>query len=144
VAAFDPDVLAAAAREREVKLTTLGRKSGKSHVVTIWVATDGRRLFIRSGEGLARQWPQNLLARGEGELQLGKLRVKVKPRLIAGPAEARAVSGLYKRKYGAFVRASKPNQPLTKGETATFELIPAESSAASGERPRSRASPSAS
>jgi deazaflavin-dependent oxidoreductase (nitroreductase family) len=125
VAGFSDDVLLAAAREREVKLTTYGRKSGKEHRVIIWIVTDGQRLFIRSGEGLKRHWPQNLLARGEGELQLGKLHVKVKPRLVTDPAEARAVSALYRKKYGPFVRASKPDQPLTKGEQATFELIPA-------------------
>jgi len=126
VGSFSDDFLKAAAREREVTLTTVGRKSGKEHRVTIWITTDGTRLFIRSGQGLRRHWPQNLIARGEGELQLGKLRVKVKPRLVTDPAEARAVSALYRKKYGPLVRASKPNQPLTPGEQATFELIPAD------------------
>lgn len=124
---FPPEVTEAAKREREVALTTYGRKTGNAHDVTIWIATDGTRLFIRSGQGLRRQWPQNLLARGEGLLRLGKATVGVKPRLVTDPAEARAVSALYTRKYGPFVRASKPNQPLTPGEQATFELIPAES-----------------
>lgn len=52
--------------------------------------------------------------------------VKVKPRLVTDPVEARAISALYKQKYGPFVRASKPNQPLTLGEQATFELLPGE------------------
>lgn len=121
---FDPDVLEAAAREREVQLTTVGRKTGKPHRVTIWIVTDGPRLYIRSGEGLRRQWPQNLLARGEGVLKFRKTSVKVRPRLVADPVEARAVSALYRRKYGPFVRASKPNQPLTPGEQTTFELVP--------------------
>jgi deazaflavin-dependent oxidoreductase (nitroreductase family) len=126
MAQFEPSVLEAAAREREVHLTTYGRKTGKPYRVTIWIGTDGNRLYIRSGEGLRRHWPQNLLARGEGMLQLGKASVKVKPRLVTDPAEARGVSSLYKRKYGPFVRASKPDQPLTLGEQATFELLPAE------------------
>jgi deazaflavin-dependent oxidoreductase (nitroreductase family) len=121
---FAPEVIEAAKREREVTLTTLGRKTGKPYPVTIWITTDGSRLFIRSGQGLRRQWPQNLLARGEGELHVGKNTVKVKPRLVTDPAEARAVSRLYTAKYGPFVRASKPNQPLTPGEQATFELLP--------------------
>jgi deazaflavin-dependent oxidoreductase (nitroreductase family) len=126
MAQFEPSVLEAAAREREVHLRTLGRKTGKPHRVTIWIGTDGNRLYIRSGEGLRRHWPQNLLARGEGMLQLGKASVNVKPRLVTDPAEARGVSSLYKGKYGPFVRASKPDQPLTLGEQATFELLAAE------------------
>ena len=123
---FSPEVTDAAAREREVKLTTHGRRSGKPHDVTIWVATDGKRLYIRSGQGLIRQWPQNFIARGEAVLPLGKQAVKVKPRLVTDPAEARASSSLYAKKYGSTVKASGPNEPLTRGEQATFELMPAE------------------
>jgi deazaflavin-dependent oxidoreductase (nitroreductase family) len=126
VESFSADLLEAAKREREVKLTTIGRKSGKPHQVTIWIATDGKHLYVRSGQGLRRNWPQNLVARGEGVLHVGKTEVKVKPRHVADPAEARMVSGLYKRKYGPFVKASKPNQALTPGEQATFELLLAE------------------
>ena len=124
---FPPEVIDAAKREREVTLTTYGRKTGKPHDVTIWIATDGTRLYIRSGQGLSRQWPQNFIARGKGLLRVGNVTVKVKPRLVTDPAEARATSELYRRKYGPFVKASKPNQPLTPGEQATFELLPAES-----------------
>jgi deazaflavin-dependent oxidoreductase (nitroreductase family) len=127
VESFSADMLEAAKREREVKLTTFGRKSGKAHQVTIWITTDGKQLYIRSGQGLRRNWPQNLVARGEGVLQIGKTEVRVKPRHVTDPAEARASSELYRRKYGPFVKASRPNQPLTPGEEATFELLPASS-----------------
>jgi len=123
---FSPDILEAAAQEREVQLTTHGRKTGRPRRVTIWIGTDGKRMYIRSGEGLRRNWPQNLLARGEGVLNFRKSAVKVRPRLVTDPDEARAVSALYKHKYGPFVRASKPNDPLTPGEQTTFELLPAE------------------
>jgi deazaflavin-dependent oxidoreductase (nitroreductase family) len=121
---FSADVLHSAARKREVQLTTFGRKTGKSHRVTIWIGTDGKRLYIRSGQGMRRDWPQNLLAKGEGVVGLGKTEVKVKPRLVTDPAEARAASGLYRSKYGPFVRPSKPGEPLTLGEQTTFELLP--------------------
>jgi deazaflavin-dependent oxidoreductase (nitroreductase family) len=125
MAGFPPEVLDAAAREREVTLTTDGRKSGKPRRVTIWLATDDRRIFIRSGQGLVRQWPQNLVARGEAVLRLGKQELKFKPRHITDAAEARAVSELYYKKYGSFVKPSKPPEPLTPGELASFELLPA-------------------
>jgi deazaflavin-dependent oxidoreductase (nitroreductase family) len=120
---FSKQVIEAAAREREVTLTTYGRKSGKSYGVTIWLTTDGERLYIRSGQGLRRHWPQNLLARGEGVLRLEKTSLKVKPRLVTDPAEARATSTLYTRKYGSSVKASSSDQPLTPGEQASFELV---------------------
>ncbi len=122
---FSADVLSAAAHEREVHLTTFGRKSGKPRRVTIWIGTDGKSMYIRSGQGMRRHWPQNLLARGEGVVRLGKTDVDVKPRLVTDPAEARAVSALYGSKYGRSVRPSKPGEPLTLGEQTTFELLPA-------------------
>ena len=122
---FSPAVLEAAAQEREVTLTTYGRKTGKPTSVIVWVATDGQRIFIRSGGGLGRQWPQNLMAKGEGLLRLGGTSVKVTPRHVTDPAEARAVSQRVRQKYGSYVISSKPDEPLTQAETATFELIPA-------------------
>ena len=64
------------------------------------------------------------VARGEGLLHLGDMDVKVKPRRVSDPAEARASSALYTRKYGETVKASKPDEPLTPGEVASFELLP--------------------
>ena len=126
MAEFAREVLEAAAREREVRLTTRGRKSGKPRRVTIWISTDGERLYIRSGAGMRRDWPQNLIAAGEGELHLGGRTVKVGPRHVTEASEARAVSGLYAAKYSSSVKPSRPTEPLTLGEQTTFELLPAD------------------
>lgn len=114
----------AAADEREVTLTTIGRKTGKPRRVIVWIATDGRRLFIRSGQGMKRDWPKNLVVGGEATLNLGDQTIKVTARLVAEPAEARAVSQLVRTKYGSMVKTSNPGEPLTPAEGATFELIP--------------------
>jgi len=91
-----PSVFDAAAREKEVTLTTYGRKTGKPNKVTIWITTDGEKLFVRSGKGFRRDWPQNLMARGEAELRVGGQTVKVKPRHVTDPEEAfrQAVEGV--------------------------------------------------
>jgi hypothetical protein len=126
MAVFSREVLQAAAREKEVTLTTHGRSSGRPHHVTIWVVTDGRRIFIRSGQGLTRHWPRNFITGGRGTLQLGEHEVAVTPRHVSDSAEARAISRLYAKKYGPYVKPSKPSEPLTPGESASFELTPIE------------------
>lgn len=126
MAQFPRDVFAAAAREREVSLTTTGRKTGKKRTVTIWITTDGERVFIRSGGGMRRDWPQNLEAGGAASLRLGGTAVTVKGRHITEPYEAREVSSLVRKKYGSTIQASRPDQPLTPGEEASFELLPAD------------------
>jgi deazaflavin-dependent oxidoreductase (nitroreductase family) len=126
MAAFSRVVLEAAGKEREVTLTTRGRSSGNPRRVTVWISTDGKHLYIRSGAGMKRDWPQNLLAAGEGELHVGGRMVKVRPRHITEPGEARAVSQLHRAKYGSNVKPSNAPEPLTPGEQATFELLPAD------------------
>ena len=124
---FSSELLDAVARESEVTLTTRGRKTGKPHRVTIWITTDGSRLYIRSGEGMKRHWPQNLEAAGEGTLRVGRKEVKVRARRVTDAEQARATSRLAREKYGSYVKPSKPGEPLTKGEQAVFELLPASS-----------------
>src|SRR5947207_612736 len=125
MASFTKDLIEAAGSEREVTLTTHGRKSGKARPVTIWISTDGKRVYIRSGEGMKRDWPQNLVSRGEGTLRIGGKSIQVKPRHVTDPDEARATSQLARDKYGSYVKPSQPGEPLTKGEQAVFELLPA-------------------
>ncbi|HEY5034147.1 MAG TPA: nitroreductase/quinone reductase family protein [Candidatus Dormibacteraeota bacterium] len=114
------------AKEKEVRLTTNGRTTGKESSVTIWVVTDGNKVYIRSGQGLKRHWPKNLLERPEGTLELDGKKVPFKSRHITDPAEARHSSKLYGPKYGDFVKPSNESDPLTPGEQAAFELLPAD------------------
>lgn len=123
--AFPQDVIDAAAREQEVTFTTYGRKTGKPSDVTILIVTDGEHLFILSGQGMARHWPQNLVARGEGILHLGGTDVKVKARHVTDLAEARTIFKLYEPKYGTRFPPPKPDDPPRPSEQATFELSPA-------------------
>ncbi|HET9780442.1 MAG TPA: nitroreductase/quinone reductase family protein [Candidatus Dormibacteraeota bacterium] len=126
MSSFSKEVFDAARTEHEVRLTTRGRKTGRPHHVVVWISTDGAHLYIRSGAGLGRDWPQNVLAKPEAELQLGDLKVSVRPKHIEDPGQARSVSELHRAKYGTNVKPSKPSEPLTAGETATFELLPAD------------------
>jgi deazaflavin-dependent oxidoreductase (nitroreductase family) len=121
---FSADVLDAAAREREVELTTRGRKTGNPHRTVLWLWGDGQRLFVRSGGGPGRDWPRNLLARPEGMLHVGGHDVPVRARRLA-TGEARSVSGLVVRKYGLAIRLPRDGDPPTPAEHATFELTPA-------------------
>src|SRR6266851_5451305 len=111
------DPIAAAAKEREVALTTTGRKSGKPRRVTIWITSDGDHIYIRSGQGMARDWPKNLLTNRDATLRLGGESIKVRARHVTDPGEAHATSGLVREKYGTRTTSAK-------AEEAVFELIP--------------------
>ena len=125
VRGFSEDVLVQAGKQKEVEITTFGRKSGQAHRVVIWISTVGMRIFVRSGGGLGRDWPKNLLAGGTGILHLKGYEGRVRARHIEDPKEAREVSGYVRSKYGESVKSSADGEPLTLGEQATFELVPA-------------------
>lgn len=124
-AQFSREVLDAAARQREVELTTYGRRTGKPHRTVIWLSTDGQRLFVRSGGGLGRDWTRNLLGRPEGVLHVGGCDVAVQARHVS-TREARTVTELVVRKYAPAIKRPADEAPPTPAETATFELTPAQ------------------
>jgi deazaflavin-dependent oxidoreductase (nitroreductase family) len=123
MATWDQETLDAAAREREVELTTWGRKSGKPTRVILWIRSTPEQIYIRAGGGMGRDWPQNLLARGRGILHLAGRDIPVRARHVTDMAEARAVNAMGSDKYPA-ANQPAPNDPPTPGEQATFELTP--------------------
>lgn len=129
---FPDSVLEAAGREREVDLTTYGRTSGRPRRITLWISTDGQRLFVRAGGGLKQDWPRNLLASGRAVLHIAGQDVPVRGRHITDTSFARDVSRLVVAKYGPSVTVPPDDAPPTPGEQATFELLPALSAAENG------------
>jgi deazaflavin-dependent oxidoreductase (nitroreductase family) len=125
MAAFDRSVIDAVTGEREVELTTYGRVSGSPSRRILWAYTDGERVFLRSGGGLGRDWPQNLLANGRGILHVGGHDVPVTARHVTDVAEARRTGQLARAKYGDAITITAEGEEPTPGEQATFELIPA-------------------
>jgi deazaflavin-dependent oxidoreductase (nitroreductase family) len=121
---FETAVMDAATNQREVDLSTFGRRTGTPSRRTIWITTDGPRLYIRSGQGLGRDWPRNLLANGRAILHVEGQNVPVRARHVTDAAEARASWAAVKAKYGVERNASKDDEPLTPAEQATFELVP--------------------
>lgn len=124
MAGWDQATLDAAAREREVELTTWGRTTGKPTRVILWIWGDGTRLYIRSGGGMGRDWPQNILAGGRGILHLAGRDIPVRARHVTDESEARAGAVMVNRKYETTNQPSPEGGPLTAAEQSTFELTP--------------------
>lgn len=122
MAGFDRETIDKALAEREVELTTWGRKTGKPSRVIIWIWGDDTRLYIRSGQGMGRDWPQNLLASGRGILHLAGQDIPVRARHVTDAAEARAGAMMVNRKYRTDHRPSPEDGPLSPAEQAMFEL----------------------
>ncbi len=122
---FDRAILDTAAREKEVELTTYGRKTGKPSRRIIWITSLDGRLYIRSGLGLTRDWPRNLLANNRAVLHMAGQDIAVQARHVTDPEEASAMHAPVKAKYDAERPSSSGAEPLTPSEQAVFELTPA-------------------
>lgn len=128
MAGFSPEILEAAAREREVEFETFGRKSGKPSRVIIWITRSGDSLFIRSGGGMARDWPRNLQHHGKAVLHLAGQAIPVTARHVDDVAEAKRITRAVRQKYqsGADGHDQPADAPPVPAELATFELLPAD------------------
>ena len=122
---FDPAIYETAAREKEVELTTYGRKTGKPSRRIIWITAMNGRLYIRSGLGMTRDWPKNLADNGRAVLHMDGKDIPVRARHVTDPEEARAMHAPVKAKYNAERSSSNGDEPLTPSEQAVFELLPA-------------------
>jgi deazaflavin-dependent oxidoreductase (nitroreductase family) len=121
---FDRTLLQTASHEKEVEITTFGRKSGKASRRIIWITELDDKLYVRSGLGLTRDWPKNLLANGRAILHIAGQDVPVRARHVTDPAEARAMHAPVKQKYNAERTSSSGDEALTPSEEAVFELLP--------------------
>jgi hypothetical protein len=121
------DLARDAAVAREVDLTTFGRATKRPSRRTMWITTDAfGRIHIRSGQGLARDWPRNLLANPRAVLHINGRDIAVRARHVTDRAELRASHAALAQKYGWKLPASQPGEALTLPEHATFELTPVE------------------
>jgi deazaflavin-dependent oxidoreductase (nitroreductase family) len=121
---FSPAVIESARNEREIELTTYGRKSGQPSRRILWIGSDGERVFVRSGRGLDRDWPQNVLANGRAMLHIAGQDIPVQVRHVTDQQLARQVTDIYVQKYDSTPQRPPDGGP-TLAEQATFELTPA-------------------
>jgi deazaflavin-dependent oxidoreductase (nitroreductase family) len=123
-AAFDSQTYETAARTKEIELTTYGRKTGKPSRRIMWITAMNGRIYVRSGPGMNRDWPKNLVANGRGILHMDGKDLPVRARHVTDAQEARAMHAPVKAKYNAERPSSTGNEPLTAAEEAVFELTP--------------------
>jgi deazaflavin-dependent oxidoreductase (nitroreductase family) len=128
MAGFSPEILETAEQEREVEFETFGRTSGKPSKVIIWITRAGDSLFIRSGGGMGRDWPQNLQHHGKAVLHLAGQPIPVTARHVEDVAEAKRITRAVEAKYhsGADGHDQPEDAPPVPAELATFELLPAD------------------
>ena len=92
--------LTAYARRSTLRLTTIGRRSGKAHTVTIWfVVADDRRLYVQHARGPTADWFKNLRKNPAVQVDVGDGPLPARARELADPADVVRVLRQIRRKY---------------------------------------------
>ena len=83
-----------------LRLTTIGRKTGKRHTVTVWFLVDGETVYLATLK-LLRDWPRNVLKNGHVELNVADEVLKGRAKRITDAKRLAHVKTLLAKKYWA-------------------------------------------
>jgi deazaflavin-dependent oxidoreductase (nitroreductase family) len=86
-----------------VKLTTIGRASGKPRAVTIWfVIADSNHVHVQHSSRAPAQWYKNLLKNPEVQLDFGDGPLQGRATAITDSPEIARIQKLFRGKYWMF------------------------------------------
>ena len=80
-----------------MRLTHLGRKSGKRYEVTIWFVVDGDEICLNGN--VDTQWPRNLQANPQVTMRIGQDIFHGKANLVTEQSDRERIFGMIARKY---------------------------------------------
>jgi hypothetical protein len=81
-----------------LRVTTIGRKTGKRHTVTTWFLVEHDTAYLVTLR-LKRDWPRNLIKNGQVELRIDGEVFKGRAKQITNPKGLEHVKALLNRKY---------------------------------------------
>lgn len=100
------------AQLRVCDLETIGRVTGRPHVVEIWFAADPirRRVYMLAGGRDQADWTRNVRRDGSVRMRFGKLWLKGAARWIEGEPEEQLARRLLAAKYYGWTEGRALNQ----------------------------------
>jgi deazaflavin-dependent oxidoreductase (nitroreductase family) len=101
---MEPNALARVKRVSGKQTTTLthyGRKTGKTHEVTIWFVLDGEKLYIGTAN-VNRQWVRNVQKTQQVKLSIGGENFEGTARFLSDRSDHERAMAAIRRKYWMF------------------------------------------
>ncbi len=87
-------------KEKLAYLTTVGRKSGKSHTVELWFAIANGKIYL-SHEGATTDWMRNITSNKRVYLRVGSVNIEAHASILdEGTGVKAGQSSLYEKYYG--------------------------------------------
>jgi deazaflavin-dependent oxidoreductase (nitroreductase family) len=88
------------ARYRQIKLSVIGRKSGKMTSRPVWFVAEGDRLYLLPVEGSDTQWYQNLLKNPKIRIEARGADAEFQGKPITDQSAVKPVVEKFREKYG--------------------------------------------
>jgi deazaflavin-dependent oxidoreductase (nitroreductase family) len=89
------------ARYREIKISVIGRKSGKTISIPVWFVLDGEKIYLLPVQGSGTQWYKNVIKNPSIRIEARDAEAKVTAKPITESAAVQSVIEKFREKYGA-------------------------------------------
>jgi deazaflavin-dependent oxidoreductase (nitroreductase family) len=89
------------ARDRQVKISVIGRKSGKTISIPVWFVVEGEKLYLLPVQGSDTQWYRNMLKNPSIRIDARGVGGEFRAMPVTDAKAVKSVIELFREKYGA-------------------------------------------
>jgi deazaflavin-dependent oxidoreductase (nitroreductase family) len=89
------------ARYRQIKISVVGRKSGRTISIPVWFVLEGENLYLLPVQGSDTQWYKNVLQNPSIQIDARGMQAEFRPTPITEAKAVKSVVEKFRGKYGA-------------------------------------------
>src|SRR6266852_6296807 len=88
-------------RYRQINISVIGRKSGRTISIPVWFVLEGEKLYLLPVQGSGTQWYENVLQNPSIRIDAQGAAAEVRAMSITEPKAVKSVVEKFREKYGA-------------------------------------------
>jgi deazaflavin-dependent oxidoreductase (nitroreductase family) len=89
------------ARYHQIKISVIGRKSGKTIAIPVWFALEGEKLYLLPVQGSETQWYKNVLKNPSIRIDARGVEGEFRAKPVTDAKAVKSVVDKFREKYGA-------------------------------------------
>ena len=89
------------ARYRQIKISVVGRKSGRTISIPVWFVLEGENLYLLPVQGSGTQWYKNALKNPSMRIDARGVEAEFRAAPVTDAKTVKSVVGQFREKYGA-------------------------------------------
>ncbi len=88
-------------RYRQIKISVIGRKSGKRISVSVWFVREGEELYLLPVQGSDTQWYRNVLKNPQIQIDARGVEARFRADAVSDAKAVKSVIEKFREKYGS-------------------------------------------